>query len=166
MYPVSKKELDTVARSIGDGPIGLAHHEPEEKAQAHRCFENVADKVARDGGKGMFGWTFHSRIVESIPGPGYLFVTHHAVWHAPDGRLVDVTPYPDAKHQPLGPEGSIIFLVDPASQPVRTGNQVAPLPLRFFARDADPRLVAYVNELNRNEGDACREIYASGQARG
>jgi hypothetical protein len=35
--------------------------------------------------------------------------------------------------------------------------------MRFFARNADPRLVAYVDELNRNEDDACRKIYADRQ---
>ena len=35
--------------------------------------------------------TFHHRFVERMPGPGYLFITHHAVWNAPDGSLVNVT---------------------------------------------------------------------------
>src|SRR5262249_879898 len=48
-----------------------------------------------------------------IPEAAYLFLTHHAVWHAPDGRLVNVTPYPDPKHHPLpGPGSDILFLVD------------------------------------------------------
>lgn len=95
----------------------------------------------------MYGWTFHSRIVEDIDGPGYLFASHHAVWHAPpNGSLVDVTPHPDPKHRPLGPDGSIIFLVDQAALPVRTGSQLAPRPMRFFARDEDPRLVDYVEK--------------------
>jgi hypothetical protein len=160
MHPISKEEIKLIARSIGDGPIGLAYHQPEEQAEAHRCFENAARKAAEHGGQVMFGWTFHSRKPEDIPGPGYTFVSHHAAWHAPDGRLADVTPHPDPKHRPLGPEGSILFLVDAKALPVRTGNQVAPLPMRFFAREVDPRLVAYVDELNRNENDACRKIHA------
>jgi len=162
IQPISKEEIDTIARTIGDGPIGLAHHEPDDGAEAHRCFENATMKVTRDGGQVMFGWTFHSRLVENIPGPGYLFAAHHAVWHAPDGRLVDVTPHPDPKHRPLGPDGSILFLVDRNAVPVQTGNQVAPRPTRFFARDADPRLLTYVEELNRKENEACSEIYAQG----
>jgi hypothetical protein len=40
---------------------------------------------------------------------GNLFLTHHAVWHAPNGQMIDVTPYPDPKHHPLAPGGSILF---------------------------------------------------------
>ena len=123
MHPISKTEMDTIARAMGDGPAGLARHQPEVGADAHRCFENAARKADRDGGQVMFGWTFHSRSVEDIPGPGYIFASHHAMWHAADGHLVDVTPRPEPKHMPLGPEGSIIFLVDRNALPVRTGNQ-------------------------------------------
>jgi hypothetical protein len=163
MHPIRRTEIEKIARSISDGPVSLAKHAPEVGADAHRCFENAARKAERDGGQVMFGWTFHSRVVDDIPGPGYLFASHHAVWHAPDGRLVDVTPHPDPKHKPLGSDGSIIFLVDRKAHPVRTGNQIAPLPMRFFARNADPQLTAYVDELNLKENDACRAIYAKGE---
>jgi hypothetical protein len=160
-YPIGRSEIDSIAQSISNGPIGLAWHEPEPWAEPHRCFENAAIKAQAEGGKVIFGWTFHCRIVEMIQGPGYIFASHHAVWHDISGRLVDVTLHPDQKHKPLGPEGNIIFLVDSSAEPVRTGNQIAPLPTRCFARDADPRLVAYVSELNQKELEACRTIYGN-----
>jgi hypothetical protein len=166
MHPISKAEIDAVAALISEGPLGLAWHKPEEGADAYRCFENAARKVEKAGGTVMFGWTFHHRVVVEIPGPGYLFSSHHAVWRAPSGSLVDVTPHPDGRHKPLGPDGSIIFLVDRDARPVVTGNQMAPLPMRFFARDNDPRLLAYVEELNRREEATCREIYEAGESEG
>ena len=56
MHPISKEEINAVARCISDGPLGLAHPAPEEGAEAHRCFENAAAKAARDGGQVKFGW--------------------------------------------------------------------------------------------------------------
>jgi hypothetical protein len=105
-----KAHIDAIAPTISSQPLGLAYHRAEIWADASRCFENVSRKVSRDGGRTQFGWTFHHRFVKEIPGPGYLFLTHHAVWNAPDGRLIDVSPYPDPKHQPLAPGGSTLFL--------------------------------------------------------
>jgi hypothetical protein len=34
-----------------------------------------------------------------LPGRGYLIAVNHAVWHAPDKKLTDVTPFDsDPKH--------------------------------------------------------------------
>jgi hypothetical protein len=149
--------IKRIADEIGNRSLlGLAHHQPEPWAEPSRCFENVAQKIARDGGRTMFGWTFHHRIVERIPGPGYVFVTHHAVWHRHDGYFVNVTPYPEKMHYPLSPDkDNILFLADPSALPFTTKNMIAPLPLRFFSVvDGDPELDAYVQELSRKERDA------------
>ena len=108
----------------------------------------------------QFGWTFHHRLVESLPGPGYLFLTHHAVWHAPSGELVDVTPYPDVKHRPIGPIGSILFLVDDKAKPFTSEKMIAPLPLRFFAIDEAGDMLKYVQGLNEKEQAACQALYS------
>jgi hypothetical protein len=156
-----KARIDAIAPTISDQPRGLAYHRPESRADASRCFENVSRKVAQDGGRTLFGWTFHLRFAEDIPDAAYLFLTHHAVWHAPDGRLVNVTPYPDPKHHPLPGSGSdILFLVDDKAVPVRNGNIIAPLPLRFFTLYGDERLTAYVERLNAEEQEKYRQIYA------
>jgi hypothetical protein len=158
---VLKARIDAVAATISQQPLSLAYHRPESWAQAARCFENVSRKVLQHGGGIRYGWTFHHRIVESIAGPGYLFVTHHAVWHAPDGHLVDVSSYPDTRHRPIAPGGSPLFLVDDKALPIQTEKLLAPLPLRFFVIDDDDRMVAYVKRLNEEEQEKCRKIYDS-----
>ena len=40
------------------------------------------------------------------------------------------------------------------------GKIIAPLPLRFFALGTDARLAAYVQQLNDEEQEKCRKIYA------
>src|SRR6266545_3012461 len=103
--------VKAIAPTVSGQPLGLAYHRPESWADAARCFENAARKVSQDGGRTQFGWTFHLRFVEDIPGAAYLFLTHHAVWNALDGRLVNVTPYPDPKHYPLpSPGADFLFL--------------------------------------------------------
>ena len=130
-----------------------------------RCFDNASRKVTQDGGRVQLGWTFHLRFPDDIPEAAYLFLTHHAVWHAPDGRLVNVTPYPDPKRHPLPAPGSdILFLADDSAQPVRSGNIIAPLPLRFFPLHGDDRLTAHVERLNADEQEKCRRIYAAGSS--
>jgi hypothetical protein len=94
-----RTRINVIAEEISSRSLlGLAHNRPEPWAQPSRCFENVAGKVAQDGGRIRFGWTFHHRLVERMLGPGYVFVTHHAVLNAPDGYLVNVTPYPERLH--------------------------------------------------------------------
>jgi hypothetical protein len=144
--------------------MGLARHKPQPRAEALRCFENVSRVVDQKGGRILYGWTFHCRFAENLPGmPPYLYATHHAVWHTPPkGELIDVTPYPDEKHKPLGQGGDAIFLVDVEAKPITTSKQITPLPLRFFAIGDDLELAAYVEELNRTERERCEKIYAAG----
>jgi hypothetical protein len=158
-----KAKIGAIAPTISRQQLGLVHHRPEASAEAARCFENVSRKVAKDGGRIQFGWTFHHRYVERIPGPGYLFVTHHAVWHAPNGQMIDVTPYPDRKHHPLAPGRSILFLLDDKALPVRAEKLIAPLPLRFFVLAEDSELAAHVARLNDEEQEKCRNIYAGAE---
>lgn len=162
---VTHELLDDVAAQISEGPMGLAYHRPEIWAEPTRCFENATRKVNESGGRTIYGWTFHIRFAEKVDGnPPYLYVTHHAVWHNPNGELVDVTPYPDERHKPYTPtNGSILFLVDYAAKPVVSSNQVAPLPLRFFPIGNDAALKQYVRKLNEQEQARCQDIYAAGQ---
>jgi hypothetical protein len=66
-------------------------------------------------------------------------------------------------HGPLQRSGSTLFLVDRTAVPIRTGNQIAPLPLRFFPLADDPALSAYVDQLNRDERARCEAIYGAGR---
>jgi len=147
-----------IASGVSSGPLGLAWHRPSPTASFRHCFQNVRDQVKLGGGVSKYGWTF---TVHSRPPVGdYLVLTHHAMWHAPDGHLTDITPYPDPKYRPLGPEGSILFLVDERALPVGVPLALAPLPLKFFALSDDPALAQYVAKLGDDEQAKCAELYA------
>ncbi len=128
-------KINMIAAGISGARVGLVLYKPEAWAEPHRCFENTEKKGKRDSGCVAFGWTFHHRIVADIPGPGYLFMSHHSVWLGPDGCPIDVTPHPDAKHRPYGTQDSIVFMFDPSALPMRANSIIGPLPLQFFALD-------------------------------
>lgn len=150
----------TFAAEFSSAPVCQAFHRPESDAEIMQCFENVRRKVARDGGNGLLGWMFHYRQVADIPGPGYLLATHHAVWHAPNRSLIDVTPFhPDEKHRPITAAGNVIFAIDESAVPKTVSVQGAPVPLglpsRFYALDGDPRLSRHLAKLRSEEQDNC-----------
>lgn len=152
-------KINTFAASISSQPLGLAHHCPEPDAKHTRCFENAMQKMANDGGAVQFGWIFSHRYPSDITqSNGYLMATHHAVWYAPDGSLVDVTPlHPDIKHHPFRPNGSTLFQCDSKAEPVVIGKYIAPLPIIFFPLDA--KVESYVTTLNDREQASCKEMY-------
>jgi hypothetical protein len=162
-----KAAIARVAAAISTGPLGLALHRPEQQARSNRSFRNVADKVLYDGGAPVHGWTFSYRSGDDIPEPGYLLASHHAVWHSPDGRLVDVTPYPKAALRPISPGEDTLFLVDAGAKPTRAGKRFIPLPSRAFALSEDAALAAHVEALNREaEEEWRRESEATPSASG
>jgi hypothetical protein len=153
------------ARTISGQPLGLAKYAPEPWADIRLCFENARRKADHDGGQTRFGWMFQHKLVEAIPGPGYLIAIHHAVWRAPSGYLFDVTPlHPDPQNHPLAPGGDTLFLVDDLAQPVRSGRMIGPRPTKFFALDDDARLAGHVQRLREAEEEHCRSLYAAGEA--
>jgi hypothetical protein len=164
---ITQAMIERVARKVSGQQIGLVVHKPEPWAEPTNCFRNVEKKMREAGGRVQHGWTFHHRLAEKLPGlPLYLYVTHHAVWHAPDGQLIDVTPYPTDRHKPYCVGNSPVFLLDDKAKPVMAGGQPAPLPLRFFAIDDAAGLAEYVDELNRKERNACEDLYRSAAAQG
>ena len=113
--------------------------------------------MERDGGRGVFGWTFHLRFAGGLG--HYLLATHHAVWHSPSGSLIDVTPFhADQRHQPINERGSVLFLLHRSAIPVQRGNVSAPLPLKFFAITESEEMRAYVKQLISAEEQKCQEI--------
>lgn len=149
--------LKAFARTISSEPLGLAVHRPEAWAKPTRCFENANHQAQRRGGRVLFGWMFHYRVVAHIPGPGYLIAVHHAVWHAPTGELIDVTPFhDDPKHHPISPGGDVLFLVDTKAQPVAVNSAIAPMPSRHYALEAmnalPPTFVSFRNLRTRLAG--------------
>jgi hypothetical protein len=155
-----RRRIKAFSRTISDQPLRLAGYTPESWGEVSRCFENVRRKVQQDGGRIQFGWMFHHRLVLAIPGPGYLIAAHHAVWHAPDGHLFDVTPFhADPKHHPLTPGGGVLFLVDDHAAPVVSGRLTGPLPSKFFGLNDGKRLGSHVQQLRTDEEQQCRRIY-------
>lgn len=148
--PFSFDDINQIAAQVAPQPPGLIYHEPEPWALPRACFANAWRKVELSGGRHRYGWTFHLKV---RPGIGeYLFLTHHAVWNHPDGRLIDVTPFHDDKlHHPLMIDGSILFLVDNGAEPIVQGEVISPLPLRYFALGDGVEINRYVNELNEKE---------------
>lgn len=83
---------------------------PEEYSQHDACYDNVAEKVKRDGGKLHYGWVVwqSKHIIEA---------EHYAVWENPAGDLVDVSP------NKLGAE-TIMFIPD--NQPINNNLMAIP----------------------------------------
>ncbi len=160
-----KKAINEFASTISKQQFGLARHVPEPWAEQRRCFENVSRKVQQDGGRGQSGWMFQHKYLADGDRLDYLLAIHHAVWHAPAGELIDVTPFHvDPKHHPLSPGGDVLFLVDDAAPPVITDRVMAPLASRFYPLSTETRLVEHVNRLAEEEREACQRIYACGRS--
>ena len=58
---------------------------PESYAEMNACFPSVKEKINRDGGDMLLGWTLRN---ESF----LMSAEFHAVWKSPRGELLDVTP--------------------------------------------------------------------------
>ncbi len=158
------RHIKEFAATISNQPLGLARYRPEVWGQPTKCFENVKRKVQQDAGRARFGWMFHYRVVADIPWPGYLIAVHHAVWHAPNGYLIDITPFhPEPKHSPLSSGGDVLFLVDDSATPVTRERLIAPRPSRFYPLSADERLITHVQQLVLKEEQECRQIYEDSQ---
>ena len=152
------RKIQEFASEISSQPLCQAQHQPEVQARPKCCFQNVWEKVAKDGGEILFGWTFSHRINPQYG--DYVMATHHAVWCAPDNKLIDVTPFTDdPKHHPFTLGKYVLFLVDESAQPVEQGNLIAPLPLKYFALSNSQELKEYVNKLAEQEQKACQELY-------
>jgi len=63
------------------------HVETDTDSTALDCFGNVERRIERAGGGRRYGWAIWTHGNVMIEGE------FHAVWIAPDGRLVDVTPH-------------------------------------------------------------------------
>jgi hypothetical protein len=151
--------IQRFAAEIGGERLGLVVHRPEHWAKPLRCMENVLEKMERDGGCGLFGWIFHLRFAEGLG--HYLLATHHAVWHSPDGVLIDVTPFhAEERHQPILERGDVLFLVHRSATPVQRGHVSAPLPLKFFAVTESEEMRAYVIHLTAAEEQKCQDALA------
>ena len=126
--------IRAVAPRISSGQLSGALHAPEPSASPTQCFSNAQGKAQQDGGDVLYGWMFNYREVVSRPGPGYLIAVNHAVWHAPDKKLVDVTPFHcDPKHHPIVVNGNaVLFLIDNSAAPLVGGSTASRSPHGSF----------------------------------
>jgi hypothetical protein len=158
--------IKAFAPRISSEPLSGAAHAPDASAQPTQCFANAQRKAQTDGGQVLCGWMFNYREVASLPGPGYVIAVNHAVWLAPDKRLIDVTPFHgDPKHHPIVVNGNaVLFLVDTSASPLSSGHNGLPLPSWFFAITADKAMAAHVTKLTEDELDYWEKQVASDKA--
>jgi hypothetical protein len=81
-------------------PILTVRCRPRPNCEAKRCFINVENQVAKEGGKMITGWIFNE--FENL----MIASEAHAVWEHPNGKKIDITPH---QFQPQ----RIIFVPDP-----------------------------------------------------
>lgn len=117
-----------------------------------RCYWNVRDQVAMQGGKCVFGW-----MLVEIPEVA-LFGWHHAVWEAPSGMRTDISPHPVTGWD----VGSTAFAVDPVQDypldwPPNMPQVFEPL-VRTHALDRFIAAEAEVHALRQRYRDAERAI--------
>ena len=98
---------------------------PAPYAKVNGCFPAVKEKVNRDGGSMLLGWTLRK-------GSFLMSAEFHAVWKSPRGELLDVTPkgtlMPDGRYL-INPVDNILFV--PAPHAKYEGRQVENVNLNF-----------------------------------
>lgn len=87
-------------RKISDGQPHYIPLKPIFDGRMQFCFDNVAQKIQRDGGTIVYGWA-----IWHVPGL-YYEAEHHGVWRHPNGTIEDVSPQFD-------PMDYVLFLPDP-----------------------------------------------------
>jgi hypothetical protein len=90
--------IQVIAPKISSEPLSGARYSPEPAASATQCFSNAQRKAQQSGGGALYGWMFHYREATALAGQAYILAVNHAVWHAPDKKLIDVTPFHDNPH--------------------------------------------------------------------
>lgn len=142
--------IQSFAKSISKETFGLVFYRPIKEYKARNCIANVLNYIEKHGGSVIYGWYFGHR--ESAKFGNYLVATHHAVWRASDGVLIDITPFhEELKHQPLTIQGSIIFQVDTNSKPIQLSKLLLPRPLKFYAIGNCKLLNDYMDILRAGE---------------
>jgi hypothetical protein len=78
-------KLTKWARSMGWYELVKVPLKPESGMLAGQCFDNVARKVAQDGGRVEYGHLFVLVPDQAIQ------TTSHAIWVSPKGERIDIT---------------------------------------------------------------------------
>jgi hypothetical protein len=145
--------IQAIAPRISSEPLAGARHAPEASASPTQCFSNAQRMAQQAGGGVLYGWMFQFREVAALPGRGYLLAVNHAVWHAPDKKLIDVTPFhSDPRHHPIVVNGdAVLFLIDSTATPLRNEHVGLALPSWFFPLRDDEAVAAHVAKLASKE---------------
>ncbi len=152
------KAIENFAKSISKHTPGLVYHMTASGAKATNCISNVLQFVEKYGGSVKYGWTFNHRVSPEYG--DYLFSTHHAVWHAPDGKLIDITPFhKDQKHHPITVNGSVLFLIDDYAEPIQVENYLIPRPLKYYPIRRNKETEQYMKRLKNNEIKYYKDIF-------
>ena len=69
-------------------------------ANVNGCFVNVPEKIAKDGGESIVGWTLRKETM-------LMSAEFHSIWKSPAGKLLDITPKKGA------PTSRILFVSAP-----------------------------------------------------
>ena len=142
--------IQSFAKSISKETFGLVYYRPDKESIATNCITNVIHYVEKHGGSAIYGWYFGHR--ESAKFGNYLIATHHSVWRAPDGILIDITPFhEELKHQPLTNQGSVIFQVNTIAKPIKQGKRLIPRPLKYYAIGKSKELDEYLETQRAEE---------------
>lgn len=75
---------------LDSAPIWIPS-KPRPGARFSDCFATVDSQIADLGGEKVFGWVIWERPKVLIEGE------FHAIWKAPDGTLLDLSPRPDGE---------------------------------------------------------------------
>ena len=157
--------IQAIAPQISRDPLSGARHAPESWATTTQCFANAERKAIEAGGTMLPGWFFHFRDVATLPGRSYIIAVHHAVWLAPDKKLIDVTPFhSDPKHRPLVVNGdAVLFLVDQDAVPLKSATAGLALPSWFFPMTDDRDLAVHVARTEADELDSWEKQVAESE---
>ena len=122
---------------------------PDPSSEADHCFVNVPEKIAKDGGESIVGWTIRKETV-------LMLAEFHSIWKSPAGKLLDITP--KGTITPSGesiviPISRILFVSSP--EKVYEGKRVDNIRLNF---SGNPLIDDYIacseamfNIMNRGE---------------
>jgi len=145
--------IQLIAPTISGEPLAGARYSPEASASPTQCFSNAQRKAKQSGGGVLYGWMFQYREATALPGQGYVLAVNHAVWHAPDKKLIDVTPFHDnPHHHPIVVNAdAVLFLIGSTATPLRNDHAGLALPSWFFPLTEDEAIAAYVADLTAKE---------------
>ena len=99
------KEINSKIYSQGEISYGYSYIPISPEASNYQvglCYDNVAQKIEKDGGYAIPGWCIWKS-------PVLLEAEHHYVWMSPEGNIFDITPKSDNGEY-------ILFVMDPETE--------------------------------------------------